>query len=168
MLPIKSPDFLDRMFSESRQVLWIVHIPTGRDVMNTPDQIIPRSLSSESLDPGFVPFDKIAFETQADREPVRSHLFNHLKVARQILDRHAPRIKLFRHRVMVGEPDLGESGSLRGLEVLDWIAHRVVAQCCMDVVVGAYGAHATMLFRRTEIGNRRTSRADVAGRTESL
>src|ERR1700683_1420309 len=121
--------------------------------MNASNEIVPRRFPGESFDPGLKSLDEIAFETEADGEPGGSHLFNQFKVARQILDRHAPFIKLFRHWVMIGESDLSESGFPRGLHVFNRLAYRMVAEGCMDVIVGPNGVHTTILFRRTKFGD---------------
>jgi hypothetical protein len=55
---------------------------------------------------------------------------------------------------MVSESDLSESGFPRGLHVFKRIAYRMVAEGCMDVIVGPNGAHTTILFRGTKFGER--------------
>jgi hypothetical protein len=85
MLPVEFPDFLHWIFLETRQVLRVVHIPPWSDVMDTANQIIPRSLFCESFDPRFIARYKVAFETKPDRETGRLHLFDHVEVSREFL-----------------------------------------------------------------------------------
>src|SRR5215469_5364341 len=106
-LPIQRPDLFDRVLFESRQVFRVVYIPTRGDVVNAADEIVPRRLSRQLLNPGFVALYEITLQPEANGEPGRSRSLDHIEVPRQIVDRHPPGVELLRHRVVVGEADLG-------------------------------------------------------------
>src|SRR6202008_570178 len=71
LLPIQLPDLFDRVLFESRQVFRVVYVPTRGDVMDASDEIVPRRLSCQLLNPGFVARYEITLQPKANGEPGR-------------------------------------------------------------------------------------------------
>jgi hypothetical protein len=57
---------------------------------------------------------------------------------------------------VIRKPDLGESRTLRGLHILDRLAHGMMAELGMDVVVGPDCDHAKIFLRQTKTGDEPT------------
>ena len=80
LLPIKVPDSLRRALLKTRDILGIVHVPAGCNVMNASNELIQRAFPCEFFDPVFGSGNKIAFTTKAHREVRRPGVLHHFKI----------------------------------------------------------------------------------------
>ena len=110
-IEIKPPDFRYRTFFKPAEMRGIVHIPTGGDVMHAADQVIPGRHGRELFDPRFMAGDEIDLQPNPNGQlgKCRARCLNRCQITGKLLDRHPPVIKVFRHRAVIGKPDLRQS-----------------------------------------------------------
>src|SRR2546430_6884603 len=86
MLPIEVPNSLRRVLIKTRHILGIVYVPAVRNIMNAPDEIVPRAFSREFFDPVFGSGNEIAFATKAHWKVRRPGVLHHFKIGWKLFE----------------------------------------------------------------------------------
>ncbi len=103
--PIKIPNFFDGLAFETGNMLRVVYIPTGPDIVDAADQVVPFLFPGEFFDPPLESRKVVALEPESNGDSGRSNLINELEVFWQFRIVHSPVVEFFRHRVVVGKSE---------------------------------------------------------------
>jgi hypothetical protein len=134
------PDLLDRLLAPALEVLGVVDIPVGRDVVDGADEVIPLGLGGEVADVAFVAGNEVALEAETDgvMREFAADLGDKLEVFGELAGAHAPVVELSGHGVVVGEADLGQAALLRGENVVARGADGVAAEWRVEMIIRAH------------------------------
>jgi hypothetical protein len=155
-VPVERPDFFDGTgFFPAGEVFGVIDIPTGGDVVDAADEVVPGGQGAGGFEPGLATFEVVALEGEADREGGEGGLggCDEFEVFWELINIHAPVVERVGHGVVVGEADFGESGAESGGCVVNGEAFGVAAEGGVGVVVSEHGEK-----KKKNLAGRRWSR----------
>jgi len=155
-MPVERPDFFHGTgFFPPGEVLGVIDIPSGGDVMNTADEVVPGGQGAGGFEPGLSAFEVVALEGEADREGGEGGLggCDEFEVFWELIEVHTPVVEGLGHGVVVREADFGKSGGESGGCVVNGEAFGVAAKGGVGVVVSEHGEK-----KKKNLARRRLSR----------